>query len=100
MVDGLLDSRKARARAWFESLRDDICSAFESVEDALPADAPLGAHGASQTRVDALLDASQARVNALLPPGRFVRTPWSRTDHTGAAGGGGVMALMKGRVFE
>src|SRR5262245_2360139 len=78
MVDGLLDSRKTRTRAWFETLRDDICSAFESVEDALPADAPLGAQ----------------------PPGRFVRTPWNRTDHTGAPGGGGVMALMKGRVFE
>jgi coproporphyrinogen III oxidase len=100
MVDGLLDTRKARARAWFETLRDDICTAFESVEDALPADAPFGAHSASQTRVNALLSASQTGVNAPLPPGRFVRTPWSRTDHTGAPGGGGVMALMKGRVFE
>jgi coproporphyrinogen III oxidase len=78
MVDGLLDSRKARARAWFESLRDDICTAFESLEDELPADAPRGDEA----------------------PGRFARTPWSRTDHSGADGGGGVMALMKGRVFE
>jgi len=73
-----LDSRKARARAWFESLRDDICAAFEKLEDALPAAAPLSG----------------------MPAGRFARTPWTRTDHTGNPGGGGVMALMRGRVFE
>jgi coproporphyrinogen III oxidase len=78
MDAGLLGARKARARTWFETLRDDICAAFESLEEALPADAPL---------------ASQA-------PGRFVRTPWSRTDHSGAPGGGGMMSMMKGRVFE
>ena len=76
-VESLAD-RQARARAWFERLRDDICTAFEAVEDALPAHARL----------------------ADLPPGRFVRTPWNRSDHTGAPGGGGVMSLMKGRVFE
>ena len=78
MDDDLLADRKARARAWFERLRDDICAAFEAVEDALPANARL---------------ADQAA-------GRFVRTPWSRGDHTGAPGGGGVMSMMKGRVFE
>jgi coproporphyrinogen III oxidase len=71
-----LETRKAQARAWFESLREDICAAFEQLE----ADAPAALHPGS--------------------PGRFVRTPWSRADHTGAPGGGGVMSLMKGRLFE
>jgi len=73
-----LDARKARAGAWFERLRDDICAGFEAVEAALPAGAPFA------DRAD----------------GRFKRTPWQRTDHTGTAGGGGVMAMMHGRVFE
>jgi coproporphyrinogen III oxidase len=73
-----IESRKTRARTWFERLRDDICAAFEAVEDALPAGAPLAQN----------------------PAGRFQRTPWSRTDHSGSPGGGGVMSLMRGRVFE
>jgi len=73
-----LKDRKERARTWFETLRDNICAAFEAVEDDLPAGAPLS-------------DSA---------PGRFVRTPWQRTDHTGAPGGGGVMSIMRGRVFE
>jgi coproporphyrinogen III oxidase len=78
MDSGKIEQRKAQAKAWFETLRDRIVAAFEAVEDALPATAPLADH----------------------PAGRFVRTPWSRTDHSGAGGGGGVMAMMKGRVFE
>jgi len=90
MSESLLDARKARARTWFETLRDDICAAFEALEAGLPAHAPLAERAA----------------------GRFVRTPWSRADDSGDIGnsragsakadpgGGGVMASMQGRVFE
>ena len=76
MTTAAIEDRKARARAWFESLRDQICAAFEQLEDEAPA--------------------------ALYPrqPGCFVRTPWQRTDHSGAPGGGGVMGMMHGRLFE
>jgi coproporphyrinogen III oxidase len=73
-----IDAKKQRAAAWFAELRDRITAEFERIEDELPAMAALGQE----------------------PAGRFVRTPWKRTDHTGADGGGGTMAIMKGRVFE
>ena len=78
MTDNTLEARKEKARIWFESLRDRICAAFESLEDDLPATAPLTDR----------------------PAGRFERKPWQRTDHSGAPGGGGVMSMMRGRVFE
>jgi coproporphyrinogen III oxidase len=61
------------ARAWFECLRDEICAAFEAIEDE--------AEGPG-------------------PPGRFVRTAWDRPTEDGTAGGGGVMSVMRGSVFE
>jgi coproporphyrinogen III oxidase len=66
------EDRKARARAWFEDLRDQICAAFESIEDDL-AEGP----------------------NVASTPGRFERTAWDRAE-----GGGGEMSVMRGRVFE
>jgi coproporphyrinogen III oxidase len=73
-----LAARQDIAAAWFASLRDEITAAFERLEDELPAGSRL----------------------ADRPPGRFTRTPWQRTDHSGAPGGGGTMAMMAGRVFE
>jgi coproporphyrinogen III oxidase len=68
---------KSQASTWFEQLRDRICAAFERLEDEL-----------SSTR------------HRDLPAGRFQRTAWQRPDPNGGDGGGGTMAVMKGRVFE
>jgi len=70
----MTEERKAVAKAWFEALRDRICTAFEAIEDE-------GALGE-------------------LPAGRFERKVWSRPPEDGAETGGGVMNLMHGRVFE
>ena len=67
---------KSEARAWFESLRDDICATFEAIE--AEQDGPL---------------ADRA-------PARFERAPWQRPTESGEPGGGGVMSVMRGRVFE
>ncbi len=64
------------ASAWFASLRDSLCAAFEAIEDE--------ASGALAER----------------PPGRFVATAWRRPTEDGSDGGGGEMRLLRGRVFE
>lgn len=76
MTDQTAD-QKQRAAQWFEQLRNQICAAFEAIED-------------EQT----------TGPGSDLPAGRFERKTWARTDHSGAPGGGGVMSIMKGRVFE
>jgi coproporphyrinogen III oxidase len=63
----------ARARDWFEALRDSICAEFEAIEREAGSDAA------------------------------FAYTPWQRSSvDDGEAGetGGGTQGLMKGRVFE
>jgi coproporphyrinogen III oxidase len=72
-----LARRRDAAEAWFKELRDRICAAFEGLEDRL-------AEGPHRD----------------LPAGRFTRTSWSRIGEDPAAGGGGVMSVMRGRVFE
>ncbi len=73
-ANDVTETRKETARKWFESLRDRICAAFEALEDEL-------------TESDK-------------PAGRFERKAWQRPDDTVPDGGGGVMSIMRGRVFE
>lgn len=68
-----LDDQQTAAQAWFRTLRDSICAELEILEDEGSAKAPAG---------------------------RFVRTAWDRPDASGSPGGGGVMSVLKGRVFE
>lgn len=75
-----IDDKKQRAEEWFRSLRDQVCAKFETLEDAMG-----GRDGAMSGPV------------AALPPGRFERTEWLRKD---GEGGGGVMSMMRGRLFE
>lgn len=66
---------KAAARSWFGALQGRLCAVFEALEDTAGAEA-------------------DGR-----PAGRFTRKTWRRGD--GAEDqGGGVMALMRGCVFE
>jgi len=77
-ADDALAQRKASTAAWFQSLQQRIFAVFEALEQESPGPYATGA----------------------VTPGTFVRSPWSRQDRDGAPGGGGVMGLLKGRVFE
>ena len=81
MIDDL-ETRKRQAVQWFETLRNNICAAFEQIEhDHTPP-------------------------NSDLPAGKFVRKSWQRHDGNenerskSGDGGGGTMALMRGRVLK
>lgn len=62
---------RIETQAWFEALRDRIHKALERLEDEAPSELFPG------------------------DPGRFERTAWTRDE-----GGGGVMGLLRGRLFE
>lgn len=66
-----IDTKKTLATAWFRALRDRICAEFEAIEREV------------------------AGPKSEMTPGTFERTPWDR-----AAGGGGEMSMLHGRVFE
>ncbi|MBB5519459.1 oxygen-dependent coproporphyrinogen oxidase [Amphiplicatus metriothermophilus] len=73
MID--MTDRKRRAKDWFEALQLRLCAAFEQLER------------------------QAGEPYAEMAPGRFERTPWRRGDGVSDQGGG-VMAIMRGRVFE
>ena len=76
------DAFKKRASLWFESLRDELSSMLEGIEE----------------------DALVSNVASMGEPGRFKPTNWHRNEEDNLLkkndGGGGTMSLMRGRVFE
>lgn len=77
-MSNAMTTQKAQAAGWFETLRDEIVTAFESLED-------------SQVKGP----------TAALPAGRFEQSATTRTSHDGSDAGGGLMSVMRGgRVFE
>ena len=71
---------KDRASAWFSKLRDNLCCALEAVEQ----------------------DVQGPNLSSDGDPGTFERKSWDRSATEGASesGGGGVMSILRGRVFE
>ena len=69
-----MEQQKAEASAWFRTLRDEIVTAFEALEDRQVADSPAG---------------------------RFEVNETTRRSDDGSDAGGGLMSVMRGgRVFE
>jgi len=74
----LMDGEKTRASDWFRTLRDEITTRFEAIEDSLTT-GPMSD----------------------LEPGRFEVRETVRKAEDGAESGGGLMSVMRGgRVFE
>jgi coproporphyrinogen III oxidase len=73
-----LAGRKTTAAAWFAEFQAKLLAEMERLEHACPGPFFPGPE----------------------TPGRFERKAWTRANHDGAEGGGGTMALLRGRVFE
>ena len=74
-----IEEKKVQVSNWFEDLRDKICARFETLE------VEIGELNGP---------------NSDIPAGKFLKTPWQRTDITGQDGGGGEASILKGRLFE
>lgn len=75
----ILAEHKAQARAWFEGLQARIIDDLEQIER----------------------EAERPFLAGYDAPARFERKPWERYNQgDGGKGGGGTMAILKGRVFE
>lgn len=68
-----IEEKKQKAQAWFQALRDTICASYEELEIAFEGE------------------------EEGLPAGKFEQTNWQRNE---GEGGGGVMSIMSGRIFE
>jgi len=80
MNEAYSDEQKTKASAWFEKLRDELCATLEAIED----------------------DVEGPNVSSQGEPGRFECTAWKReaSEDAESHGGGGVMSMLRGRVFE
>ncbi len=74
-----ITARKVEAQTWFETLRDRICAAFESLEDSL-----------SGPNAERFPD---------IAPGRFERKSWERTGGGGTCSGCNASTGLFGAVI-
>ena len=78
-MDETLEQKKKMAQTWFEYLRNEICNVFEAFEHEF----------SSNYEIEGMAE------------GSFERSAWKRSQNeNGTDGGGGVMSVLRGKVFE
>lgn len=94
-----IDEKKHAAQSWFAELRDQICARFVALEETYISSLPEIKKRNEDSTSESALCAPHCGVQQDEAGGNgknhFTRTPWNRPE-----GGGGVMSLMKGEVFE